>query len=115
MDFLTGFRWGLEAIWAILSADPKFTLTLVLFILCILLFTFTMELIRYRRLKKSGILEVDNMPGKVFEEYLQTLLNHRGYKVVQTPTTGDYGADLVLITSGKKSLYKQRDTRKKWE
>lgn len=113
MDILTGFRWGLDAIWAILSADPKFTLALGLFIISIVILSLTIEFIRYRKLKSSGILEVDKMPGKVFEEYLQTLLKHRGYQVDRTPSTGDYGADLVLATTGRKIIVQAKRYKKK--
>jgi restriction system protein len=54
-----------------------------------------------QKLRQSGILDVDEMPGEVFEEYLQSLLKARGFKVRLTSVTGDYGADLILSTDSK--------------
>jgi len=59
---------------------------------------------RERRLKKSGILEVDKMSGRKFEEYLQVLLKAKGYYVELTPASGDYGADLILSIKDKKII-----------
>lgn len=53
------------------------------------------------KLRKSGIFEVDQMTGAVFEEYLKRLLQARGYKVRLTSASGDYGADLVLSINSK--------------
>jgi restriction system protein len=49
-----------------------------------------------QKLRNSGIREVDNMTGEVFEDYLRSLLKARGYNVSLTSTSGDYGADLIL-------------------
>ena len=49
-----------------------------------------------KRLQQSGIAEVDQMTGRQFEEYVGTLFASQGYSVKYTPTTGDYGADLIL-------------------
>lgn len=47
-------------------------------------------------LRKSGILEIDQMDGIQFEYYLSALFKGLGYKVKVTKSTGDYGADLIL-------------------
>ncbi|WP_084031585.1 restriction endonuclease [Anaerobacillus arseniciselenatis] len=44
------------------------------------------------------------MSGRKFEEYLQALLIEKGYYVQLTPASGDYGADLILSTKGKKII-----------
>ncbi len=49
-----------------------------------------------RRMKESSIKDIDQMTGIQFEEYCGTLFASFGYKVSYTPTTGDYGADLIL-------------------
>ncbi|MCK2018848.1 restriction endonuclease [Peribacillus frigoritolerans] len=56
---------------------------------------------REEALRKSGIYEVDQMPGAVFEEFLEILLTRRGYEVRLTSASGDYGADLILTTATK--------------
>ena len=48
------------------------------------------------KLRKSGIREVDVMSGEDFERFLGELFKRRGFKVSYTPTSGDYGADLIL-------------------
>ncbi|AZU65000.1 hypothetical protein CHR53_15565 [Neobacillus mesonae] len=55
-----------------------------------------------QKLLQSGIYQVDSMSGTTFEDYLATILKAKGYRVQQTPISGDYGADLILSTNGKK-------------
>ena len=56
------------------------------------------------KLRNSGILEVDTMDGKVFEDFLMSLLKKMGYRVITTSTTGDYGVDLILYINDKKII-----------
>lgn len=49
-----------------------------------------------KRMKESNIKDIDQMTGRQFEEYIGTLFSSFGYAVTYTPTTGDYGADLIL-------------------
>lgn len=49
-----------------------------------------------KRMQQSGIAEIDQMSGIEFESYVGTLFESLGYRVTYTPTTGDYGADLIL-------------------
>lgn len=51
---------------------------------------------KIRKLRKSGIREVDQMSGEDFEKFLGELFKRRGFKVSYTATSGDYGADLIL-------------------
>ncbi|MBD8038257.1 restriction endonuclease [Solibacillus sp. A46] len=51
---------------------------------------------KIRKLRKSGIREVDQMSGEDFEKFLGELFKRRGFKVRYTATSGDYGADLIL-------------------
>lgn len=49
--------------------------------------------------KHYGSLHVDELKklsGTEFEEYLAELFKSQGYQVEMTPSTGDYGADLIL-------------------
>lgn len=54
---------------------------------------------RFRRAKylKSGIHQVDIMTGEEFEEFLQAHYEKRGYTVDTTPSSADYGVDLVCV------------------
>lgn len=56
------------------------------------------------RLKKSGIADIDKMAGRQFEQYLGHLFKSHGYDVKVTQAAGDFGADLVISKSGKKTV-----------
>ena len=51
---------------------------------------------KWKKLNQSGILQVDQMSGAEFEEFLRLRYKAEGYTVHKTPYTGDYGADLIL-------------------
>ena len=55
-----------------------------------------------KRLKKSGIADIDKMSGEQFEHYLACLFKSQGYTVKVTRSVGDFGADLVLERQGNK-------------
>jgi restriction system protein len=65
------------------------------------------------RLRKSGITEVDNMTGEMFERYLKTILQARGYGVSLTKASGDYGADLVLTNEGARIVVQAKRYKNK--
>lgn len=65
-----------------------------------------------KRLKQSGIADIDVMTGRQFEEYLGTLFNSQGYNVSFTSATGDFGADLIL-KKGKETVVVQAKRYKK--
>lgn len=48
------------------------------------------------RLSKAGIKEIDKMAGREFEQYLEHLFRNLGYKVGLTPSSNDFGADLIV-------------------
>lgn len=102
MGFVEGFKIGLDVLWSMLNGDPLLTGVIVIFFGGGLLLAFILRFLREQKLRKSGILEVDQMSGRLFEEYLQVLLKTRGYEVQLTPKVGDYGADLILTTKEKK-------------
>jgi len=113
MESYEGFKMGLELLWSVFTADPLFTAILLLLFGAPLLVAFVTKLLREQRLRKSGIIEIDHMPGRKFEEYLQALLKVRGYSVVLTPASGDYGADLILQAKGKKIAVQAKRYKKK--
>lgn len=62
-----------------------------------------------RRSKKSyyinsDIHNIDNMTGAQFEEYLKAHFVKQGYRVNITPSSNDYGADLVMYKNGVTSI-----------
>lgn len=48
------------------------------------------------RLKQSGIIDIDEMDGYDFEQYLFFLFKQQGYRVKRTRSSNDFGADLIL-------------------
>lgn len=50
-----------------------------------------------QKLRNSGIPQIDVMTGRQFEERMALYFQDLGLRVETTPTSGDYGADLVLF------------------
>lgn len=100
--FLSGFQLGVELMWSIATAEPQLTGFLIIFGLGAFLLAVITNILKDCKLRRSGMLQVDQMKGKEFEDYLRVLFLERGYHVQMTPTTGDYGADLILSKSGRK-------------
>ncbi|OGT04010.1 MAG: restriction endonuclease [Gallionellales bacterium RBG_16_57_15] len=46
--------------------------------------------------------ELDQLSGVEFEGFLAGLFRAQGYSAEHTPTTGDYGADLILSKDGQR-------------
>jgi restriction system protein len=66
-----------------------------------LVFRIITKSIRYQRISRAGLVEVDSMNGEAFEIYLESLFSRMGYHVKRTPYRGDYGADLIVTKDGK--------------
>ncbi|GFZ31984.1 hypothetical protein CSC2_25100 [Clostridium zeae] len=49
-----------------------------------------------KRMMKYKMNNIDKLSGEDFEEFLALKFKRLGYKVKLTPTTADYGADLVI-------------------
>ncbi|SFQ41443.1 restriction system protein [Salibacterium halotolerans] len=64
--------------------------------LLIVVFILGMEMTKRKRIRQSGIHDVDRMSGKTFELFLEERLKQDGYKVKQTAKGADYGVDLLL-------------------
>ncbi|SFL61571.1 restriction system protein [Gracilibacillus orientalis] len=112
MNIFEGFKIGIDLLWSILAAEPLLTLGIILFIALFVIYEIIIKIIKEYRLKRSGIENVDEMSGNKFEEYLILVLKGRGYKVKLTPKTGDYGADLILITNNKKIVVQAKRYKK---
>mgnify|MGYP001301519758 CR=1 FL=1 len=55
-----------------------------------------------RRFAKHQAAELSRLSGIEFEEFLAGLFRQQGYQVVLTPTTADFGADLLLTQVGQR-------------
>jgi restriction system protein len=53
-----------------------------------------------RRIAQSGIREIDQMPGPLFERRLVALFRALGYRVTPTGQAGDSGAELLIRKHG---------------
>lgn len=112
MEVTEGFGMGLEMIWTIVLANPTLVGMLAFLLISSALLGLIQKTWRYNKLKKSGILNVDEMPGREFEEYLRVLFRERGYQVQLTPATGDFGADLILSVKNKKIVVQAKRYKK---
>jgi restriction system protein len=68
-----------------------------------LLAAFVYFILKRRWLDAAGMSEIERMTGKDFESKLRLVFQHKGYRVVQTPHVGDWGADLVIARDGEKT------------
>ena len=81
----------------------NFTFVIMFFISAIAVAFFINQAFKRKRvLRSSGIKDIDEMDGIRFEYFLKELYISLGYKVKVTTSTGDFGADLVLIKEGQK-------------
>jgi restriction system protein len=87
-----GFLHGVLAVWPLWLVIGLVGLGKLAYQICLL-----------RRLSKSGISEIDKMGGETFEAFLGTLFRRLGYAVEITRHRGDYGGDLVVSKSGKRT------------
>jgi restriction system protein len=69
--------------------------------ICVQIF---LRIYKYYRLLRSNIRKIDKMDGKEFEKYLELIFKNAGYKVINTPHSGDYGGDLLIEKKGEKSI-----------
>lgn len=67
---------------------------------------------QYKKLAASGILQIDEMDGRTFERYLETLFGKLGYTVELTSYAGDWGADLVLRKENVKTVVQAKRYKK---
>lgn len=54
-----------------------------------------------RQFGAAQAAELDQLSGVEFEEFLAGLFRAQGYAAELTPTSGDYGADLILSKDGR--------------
>ncbi|MDM8151308.1 restriction endonuclease [Priestia megaterium] len=92
---------GLIFLFGILS-QPKIFLFLLLIAIGTIVFIVYRKIKRLKMIKRSNIKEIDVMNGAEFENYLDVLFKSIGYKTKVTPTSRDYGADLIITKNSIK-------------
>lgn len=76
-------------------------IAIVVTIIAIFLLAKVISIVKSKRYLASPLAKIDNMTGIEFEKYLKAVFENQGYKVELTPTTNDYGADLVCRRNGE--------------
>lgn len=109
MDTLTLFTTILDVV---IKPNLMYILIFAGLFICITVLKTFIEMKRKERLRKSGIFEIDEMKGVVFEEYLGALLQAKGYKAEVTKASGDYGADLILRKDREKIVVQAKRYKK---
>lgn len=59
---------------------------------------------KLKKLSRAGIGDIDRMPGQAFEQYLEAVFKGKGYSVARTPYRGDFGGDLIVSSSGARTV-----------
>ncbi len=75
-----------------------------LFLAGALAIRFVLWILHQRRVWTAGIAEIDRMDGESFERRLALLFRALGYDVRHVGRRGDYGADLVVAKSGRRTV-----------
>lgn len=89
--------------WTFLAAASPFVL--------MLLFILLRWYLRRKALLQSGMDVIDQMSGTEFEQLLLVHFQAQGYTGMLTPTTSDYGADLVLEKAGTRVVVQAKRYR----
>ncbi len=88
-----------------------------LFILIIIFLKYIVKYIKkklkFRKYLNSGMNIVDKLSGIEFEEFLLVHFKNMGYKGNTTPSTNDYGADLILYKDSEKIVVQAKRYSKK--
>lgn len=64
-----------------------------------------------KRLLDCGILEIDEMTGKEFENFIYFHFINCGYSVTLTQNSQYHGADLILYKDGLKTVVKAKRSK----
>lgn len=91
-------------------ADPSYLVGYIIILFIIAVFVKLPSYLKEKSETKKAktftraleIAEVDMMPGKTFEQYVALLLKSQGYEVSLTPTSGDFGVDIIAEKFGAK-------------
>lgn len=68
----------------------------------------TLGFLWYQKMKKLQalqmleIVDIDKMTGVEFERYVGEILSSRGFHIEYTPTSGDYGVDIIARRGGER-------------
>lgn len=92
---------GLGVIVSQFIPSDSHSFNILLFVFCGIVLAFGVGLLIFlswrevKRLRALNWADIDSMSGIDFERYVGSILKAQGYNVTYTPTTGDYGTDIV--------------------
>lgn len=69
--------------------------------------------INRKKYLNSSLSVLDHLDGEKFEKYAKAVFESKGYKVELTTKSHDYGADLVLIKNGKRTVVQAKRYKRK--
>lgn len=98
---------SLGVFFIVLYITRSFSISLVMGItglICSFIFLFIRNANYNKKIKASGITDIDKMSGTKFEYFLKLFFKQQGYGVQETKVTGDYGADLILRKDARKII-----------
>ncbi|WLR54618.1 restriction endonuclease [Mesobacillus subterraneus] len=87
-------------------------IALLVMMLIAVIFVLVLNQNKLKKLRDSGIFEIDMMDGTQFEHYLRELYLAYGYKATVTRASGDFGADLILNKNGRKIVVQAKRYKK---
>lgn len=65
-------------------------------------FLWYLQMKKLQRLQMLEIADIDHMTGVEFEQYVGAILSSRGFHIEYTPTSGDYGVDIIAKRGGER-------------
>jgi restriction system protein len=90
------FQGILNGVWFALESFWYLWLLIVAFVII----KTTILIVRFTKIRKAGLPEIDKFSGTDFEIYLENLYRRLGYKVERVGKMADYGADLIIEKDG---------------
>lgn len=102
-----------ESFWQGIKPNLHYIFIIVFILIIVQAIKIYAEKQKEKKLRRSGIFEVDEMSGITFENYLKSLLKMQGFAVQMTPAAGDYGADLILTKNNEKIVVQAKRYKKK--
>ncbi|MCT4584069.1 MAG: restriction endonuclease [Peptostreptococcaceae bacterium] len=101
-SLLEGVLLGIKIAWPFFAAG-----------LMVMIIKLISKVLKAKKLRSCGILDIDKMSGLTFEKYLEVIFKKEGYRVVRTQYAGDYGADLIIEKEGIKTIVQAKRYKSK--
>ncbi len=100
-------------LWDVLASMWPMLKPLLPILLLILAIRIIPGVLKTRWLARAGLPEIDRMDGRDFEEKIAQLFRRKGYQVEITPYMGDWGADLIIASNGRRAVVQVKRWKKR--